>query len=64
MRTTARTTDYPALMFLRIHHGLTVRQVAAAAHCSTRYINRIEAAARPSARVCAKYFAAVAEALR
>jgi transcriptional regulator with XRE-family HTH domain len=63
MDTTTRTTGLE-LKLLRISHGLTVREVAAAAGCSRTYVNRIEAAARPSDRVCTKYFAAMAEAVR
>jgi Helix-turn-helix domain len=62
MDTTTHTTGLD-LKLLRISRFASVRQVAQAARCSRTYVNRIEAAARPSERVCAKYLAAL-EALR
>ena len=59
MDTTTRTTGLD-LKLLRISRYASVRQVANAAGCSRTYVNRIEAAARPSERVCAKYLAALA----
>jgi transcriptional regulator with XRE-family HTH domain len=59
MDTTTRTTGLD-LKLLRISLDVSVRAVAEAAGCSRTYINRIEAAGRPSDRVCAKYLDALA----
>jgi transcriptional regulator with XRE-family HTH domain len=59
MDTTTQTTGID-LKLLRVSRFVSVRQVAQAAGCSRTYVNRIEAAGRPSDRVCAKYLAALA----
>ncbi|MFI5258791.1 MAG: helix-turn-helix domain-containing protein [Candidatus Limnocylindrales bacterium] len=60
METTMRTSGLD-LKLLRIALGLTVREVAHVAGCSRTYVNRIEAAGRPSDRACAKYLDALAQ---